>query len=65
MAQQLFGKSVNDSSLITQIVFGIKLICLNGSSKFLIKVIPISKLISASLFEQNDLTVQAITLCTS
>ena len=37
------------------------LICLNGGPKFLTKLIPISKLISAFLFEQTELAVQAIT----
>ena len=37
------------------------LICLNGGSKFLTKLIPISKLTSAFLFEQIELTFQAIT----
>ena len=37
------------------------LICHNGGPKFLTKLIPISKLTSAFLFEQTELTVQAIT----
>ena len=37
------------------------LICLNGCPKFLKKLIPISKLTSVFLFEQTELTVQAIT----
>ena len=37
------------------------LICLNGGPKFLTKLIPTSKLTSAFLFEQIELTVQAIT----
>ena len=37
------------------------LICLNRGPKFLRKLIPISKLTSAFLFEQIELTVQAIT----
>ena len=59
--KQLFGKSVNYQSLLAQIVFGIMLICLNGGPKFLTKLIPISKLTSAFLLEQTELTVQAIT----
>ena len=59
--KQLFGKSVDNPSLLTQTVFGIMLICLNGGPKFLTKLIPISKLTSAFSFEQIELIVQAIT----
>ena len=37
------------------------LICLNRGPKFLTRLIPISKLTSAFLFKQNELTVQATT----
>ena len=37
------------------------LMCLNGDTKFLTRLIPISNLTSAFLFEQIELTVQAIT----
>ena len=37
-------------------VIGIILICLNGGPKFLTKLIPISKLTSAFLFEQIELS---------
>ena len=37
------------------------LICLNESPKFLIKLIPISKLTWAFLFEETELSIQAIT----
>ena len=60
-SKQLFGKLVDNPSLLAQTVIGIMLICLNGGPKFLSKFIPISKLTSAFLFEQNELTVQAIT----
>ena len=53
--KQLFSKSVDNPSL------GIMLICLNGGTKFLTKLIPIWKLTSAFLFEQTELTVQATT----
>ena len=59
--KQLFGKSVDNPSLLAQTVLGIMLICFNGGPKFLIKLIPISKLTSAFLFKQTELTVQAIT----
>ena len=59
--KQLFGKLVDNSSLLAQTVLGIMLICFNGGLKFLTKLIPISKLTSAFSFEQIDLTVQAIT----
>ena len=59
--KQLFGKSVNNSSLLAQTVLNIMLICLNGGPKFLTKLIPISKLTSAFIYEQIELTVQAIT----
>ena len=59
--KQLFGKSVDNPSLLAQTVLGIMLICLNGGPKFLTKLIRISKLTSAFLFEQIELTVQAIT----
>ena len=61
--KQLFGESVDNPSLLAQTVLGIILICLNGGSgglKFLTKLIPISKSTSAFLFEQIELTVQAI-----
>ena len=41
-------------------LLGIMSICLNGGPKFLTELIPISKLTSAFLFEQIELTVQAI-----
>ena len=59
--KQLFGKSVKNPSLLAQTVLGIMLICFNGGPKFLTKLIPISKLTSAFLFEQTELTDQAIT----
>ena len=59
--KQLFGKSVDYPSRVAQTVLGIMLICLNRGPKFLAKLIPISKLTSAFLFEQIELTVQAIT----
>ena len=59
--KQLFGKSVDIPSLLAQTVLGIILICLNGGLKFLTKLILISKLTLAFLFEQIELTVQAIT----
>ena len=50
--------------LINQLTIHLKLDimlrCLNGGSKFLTKLIPITKLTSAFLFEQTELTVQAI-----
>ena len=59
--KQVFGKSVDNPSLLAQTVLGIMLICPNGGPKFLTKLIPISKLTSAFLFQQIELTVQAIT----
>ena len=59
--KQLFGKSADNPSLLAQTVFSIMLICLDGGPKFLTKLIPISKLTPAFLFEQTELTVQAIT----
>ena len=53
--------SVDNPSLLAQTVLGIMLIYLNGAPKFLTKLIPISKLTSAFLFKQIELTVQAIT----
>ena len=48
--KQLFGKSVDNPSLLAQTVLGIMLICLNRGSKFL----TISKLTSVFLFEQIE-----------
>ena len=59
--KQLFGKSVDNPPLLAQTALGIMFICLNRGPKFLTKLIPISKLTSAFLFEQIELTVQAIT----
>ena len=56
-----FGKSVDNPSLLVQTELGIMLICLNVGPKFFTKLIPISKLTSAFLFEQIELTVQVIT----
>ena len=39
--KQLFGKSVDNPSLLAQTVLGIMLTCLNGGPKFLTKLIPI------------------------
>ena len=49
--KQLFGKSVDNPALLAQTVLGIMFICFNGGPKFLTKLIPISKLTSAFLFE--------------
>ena len=49
--KQLFDKSVNNPSLLAQTVLGIMLICLNGGPRFLKRLILISKLTSAFLFE--------------
>ena len=59
--KQLFGKSVDNPSLLAQTVLDIMLTCLNGGPNFSTKLIPVSKLTSAFLFEQIELTVQAIT----
>ena len=59
--KQLFGKSVNNPSLLAQTVLGLMLICLIWGPKFLTKLIPISKLTSAFLFKQIELIVQVIT----
>ena len=60
-SKQLFDKSVDNPSRLAQTVLGIMLICLNGGPKFLTRLIPISKLTSAFLFEQIESTLQAIT----
>ena len=41
LGKQLFGKSVDNPSLLAQTVLGIILICLNGGPKFLTKLISI------------------------
>ena len=58
--KQLFGKSVDYPFLLAQTVLDIMLICLNRGPKSLTKLIPISKLTSAFLFEQIELTVQTV-----
>ena len=58
--KQLFCKLIDNPCLLAQTLLGIMLICLNGGPKFLTKLIPISKLISAFLFEQIELPVLAI-----
>ena len=60
-SKPLIGKSVDNPFLLAETVLGIMLTCLNGCPKFLTRLIPISKLTSAFLFEQIKLTVQAIT----
>ena len=59
--KQLFGKSVDNPSLLAQTVLGIMLIYLNGGPNFLTKLIPVSKLTSAFLFEQIELKM--INIC--
>ena len=54
--KQLFGKLVDNPSLLALIF-----VCLNEDPKFLTRLILISKLTSTFLFEQTELTVQAIT----
>ena len=59
--KQLLDKSVDNPFLLAQTVLGIMLICLGGGGeRLLTKLIPISKLTSAFLFEQIEWTVQAI-----
>ena len=58
--KQLYGKSVDNPSLLAQTVLSIISLCLNGHSKFLTRLIPISTLPSPFLFEQIEFTVQAI-----
>ena len=50
-----------DKWLFAPTVLGIMLICLNEDPKFFTRLIAISKLTSAFLFEQIQLRVQAIT----
>ena len=52
---------VDNPSRLVQIVFSIMIISLNRCLKFLTRLISISKLASAFLFGQTELTVQAIT----
>ena len=52
--KQLFGKSVDNPSVLARTVLGMMLICINGGPTFLTKLILISKLISAFLFEQIE-----------
>ena len=61
LGKQLFYESVDNPSLLAQTVLGIMLIFLKRGPTFLIRLIPISKLTSAFLVEQTELTVQAIT----
>ena len=56
----LFGKSLDDPSLLAKTVLGIMVVCLKGGPKFLYKMIPISKLNSNFLFEQINSTLRLI-----
>ena len=58
--KQLFGKTVYNRILFIQTTFCKMLISLNEGPKCLTRLIPISKLKSALLFEQTVLTVLAI-----
>ena len=40
----LFGKSVDDPSLLAKTLLGIMVLCLNGGPKFLTKMIPVPRL---------------------
>ena len=54
--QITFCNSVDDSSVIAQTILGKMLLCLYVGSTFLTRLILISKLTSAFLFEQVELT---------
>lgn len=56
--RQHFGKSVDNPYLLDQTLLDIMWLCLNDRSKFLSKLIPISKLTSTILIEQVELTIQ-------
>ena len=56
--KQLSDKTVDNPSQLGKKLIDIMLICLNGGPKFLTRLISITKLTSAFLF---DLTFQAIT----
>ena len=54
----IFGRSEDNPVELSKTLSVIKAICLNGGRKVLIKMMPISKLRSAFLFEQINLTNQ-------
>ena len=56
----LFGKSLDDLSLLANIVLGIMVFCLKGGPIFLYKMIQISKLNSNFLFEQINFSIRLI-----
>ena len=55
-----FGTSEDNPMELSKTLLGIMAVCLNGGRKVLIKIMPISKLRSAFLFEQINLTHQKV-----
>ena len=56
----LFGKAVNDPSVLASTVLGFMVCCLFGGPKFITKMLPLSKLNSDFLRQQVDTTVESI-----
>lgn len=56
----LFGKLVDDSTLLVQTLLGLMMYCFYGGTNFFASMLPISKLNSNFLIEQADVTTQSI-----
>ena len=56
----LFGKFLNDPSLLAKTLLGIIVVCLKAGHKFVYKIIIISKLNSNFLFEQINSSIRLI-----
>ena len=57
---QIFDKAVNDSSLMAETILGILVNCLHGGPKFLLHMIPVTKLNTQFLFQQVNQSVRSI-----
>ena len=56
----IFGHAVNDSSSLAKTVLAFMVVCLYGGPKFLVKMLPVSKLDSDFLFEQSNVLIDKI-----
>ena len=57
---QLFGNSVNDNTQLAKTVLAFMIVCLHGGPKFLVKMLPVSKLDTDFLYDQSKILMDQI-----
>ena len=57
---EIFGKAVNDSSLIAETMLGQMINCLHGGKAFLVNMLPVAKLNTCFLYDEISKTMNSI-----